>query len=160
MEELQTAVRNFYVCYDLLNKLCWGGNLPPCQLGFSTRMYRAWANAGADWKIRFNAPLCARTSDVHILMIMAHEMTHIWQYSQGRCGGHGKDFYAEVERIGIEGRVQMSTREKSCFAYVLFMYSLKNIKLDESMKIINQNKVCKKLEEAMFNQYKEEKSCR
>ena len=160
MDDLQTAIRNFYICYDLLNRLCWDGRLPPCQLGFSQRMRRAWATAGADCKIRFNAPMCARTSDVHILMTMAHEMTHIWQFCQGRPGGHGKDFYAEMERIGIVGRINMSTREKSCFAYMLFMYSLKNIKLVESMKIINQNNVCKKFEETMFNQYKESVLCR
>ena len=129
MDDLQTAIRNFYICYDLLNRLCWGGTLPPCRLGFSRRMSKAWANAGTDWQIRFNAPMCARTSDVHILMIMAHEMTHIWQFCQGRPGGHGKDFYGEMERIGIMGRTNMSTRERSCFAYMLFMYSLKNIKL-------------------------------
>ncbi len=160
MDDLQTAIRNFYICYDLLNRLCWGGRLPLCLLGFSKRMRRAWATVSADCKIRFNAPMCARTSDVHILMIMAHEMTHIWQFSQGRCGGHGKDFYGEMERIGIMGRTNMSTREGYSFSYVLFMYSLKNIKLAESMKIINQNNVCKKYEEAMFNQYKEEVLCR
>ena len=68
-------------------------------------------------------------------------MTHIWQYSRGRSGGHGKDFYREMERIGIMGRKNMSTRENSCFAYVLFVYSLKNIKLAESMKIINLRKI-------------------
>ena len=36
----------------------------------------------------------------------------------------------------------------------------KNKKLAESMKIINQNNICKKYEEAMFNQYKEEVLCR
>ena len=160
MSDLQSAVRNFYVCYDLLNKLCWGGKLPFCQIGFSRRMHRAWAIAYTDWRIRFNTPMCARTSDVHILMIMAHEMCHIWQYCQGRPGGHGKDFYAEMERIGIMGRINMSTREGSCFAYVLFMYSLKNINLAGSMKIIKQNPAGKILEETMFNQYKEEVLCR
>ena len=160
MDDLEKAFGDFYTCYDLLNKLCWGGSLPLCRFGFSKRMRRAWANAGADWQIRFNSPLCALTSDVHILMIMAHEMTHIWQYSQGRRGGHGKDFYGEMERIGIMGKTNMAARENSCFAYALFMYSLKNIKLAESMKIINRNNICKKIEETMFNQHKEEKSCR
>ena len=160
MDDLQTAIRNFYICYDLLNKLCWGGTLPPCRLGFSRRMRKAWANAGTDWQIRFNVPLCACTSDVHILMIMAHEMTHIRQFCQGRPGGHGKDFYDDMERIGITGRINMSTREKSCFAYALFMYSLKNINLAESMKIINRNFVYKLLETSMFNQYKESVLCR
>jgi len=40
------------------------------------------------------------------------------------------------------------------------MYSLKYIKLAEAMKIINQNNVCKKFEESMFNQYKESVLCR
>jgi len=27
-------------------------------------------------------------------------MTHIWQYAQGRRGGHGKDFRNEMLRLG------------------------------------------------------------
>ena len=160
MDELQTAIRNFYICYDLLNKFCWGGSLPLCRLSFSKRMRRAWAYASSDRQIRFNTVICSRTSDVHILMIMAHEMTHVWQYSRGHRGGHGKDFYGEMERIGIMGKTILSTREGSCFAFTLFMYSVKHIRLAESMRIINQNNISKKLEETIFNQYKEEKLCR
>ncbi|MBQ8112310.1 MAG: hypothetical protein IJ146_03800 [Kiritimatiellae bacterium] len=29
-------------------------------------------------------------------------MTHIWQFSQGRRGGHGKDFRREMLRLGID----------------------------------------------------------
>lgn len=34
--------------------------------------------------------------------ILLHEMTHIWQYAQGRRGGHGKDFRNEMLRLGID----------------------------------------------------------
>jgi hypothetical protein len=29
-------------------------------------------------------------------------MTHIWQYAQGKRGGHGKDFYAELLSVGVD----------------------------------------------------------
>ena len=160
MQKLTNAFRDFYTSYDLLNKLCWNSSLPLCQLGFSKRMYRAWANAGSDYRIRFNAPLCARTTDVHILMIMAHEMTHIHQYCTGIPAGPGRTFYAEMERIGIEGRTVMSAREQSAFSYAIFMYSLKNIKLLQSIRLINSSNVDKITEIKMFNQMKEEFLCR
>ena len=160
MPDLSSAFRDFYTCYDLLNKLCWGGTLPYCPLEFSKRMRRAWAVAyDGIYRIRFNSAMCSHTTDVHILMIMAHEMTHIWQYCHGARGGHGKDFYAEMERIGIMGRTIMSTREGSCFAYMLFMYSLKNIKLAQAMQLINSSCFDKKFETKMFNQIMEEKLC-
>ena len=34
--------------------------------------------------------------------VLLHEMTHIWQFWKGRRGGHGKDFRAEMLRLGID----------------------------------------------------------
>ena len=42
-----------------------------------------------------------------LLCVMLHEMTHIWQFSLGRRGGHGQDFYQEMARIGIREREQL-----------------------------------------------------
>ena len=160
MQKLKNAFRDFYTSYDLLNKLCWNNFLPPCQLGFSKRMHRAWAIAQSDYRIRFNAPLCAQTTDVHILMIMAHEMTHIHQYCTGIPAGHSQNFYAEMERIGISGKTVMSAKEQSAFSYAIFMYCLKNIKLSQSIRLINSSNVDKITEIKMFNQMKEEFLCR
>ena len=130
---------NLYDCYNILHRICWGGTLIPCEIGFSYRMTRAFAYAAPPWngkkaKIVFNVNLCSLCSDLHIMMILAHEMTHIWQYAQRRSGGHGKDFYREMERIGIIGKDPMIMTENSAFAYVMFMYSLKNINLQNNMK--------------------------
>ena len=160
MPDLSDAYRDFYTCYDLLNRLCWGGTLPPCTLRFSKRMRRAWGCASGDYQISFNAVMCSGTTDVHILMIMAHEMTHIRQFCQGRSGGHGKDFYAEMNRIGIEGKSVMSTREGSCFAYVLFMYAMKNIKLAQSMQLICNSRNDGNFEKYMYECIREERLCR
>ena len=140
MEE-ENLFNDFYTCYELLHRICWGGQLISCDIGFSFQMRRNFAYAAPPWngkkaKIVFNVNLCSLCSDLHIMMILAHEMTHIWQYSQGRQGGHGKDFYREMERIGIVGRDPMQMLENSAFAYVIFMYSFKNINLQKNMKKI------------------------
>ena len=57
--------------------------------------------------ICFNLRNCSRITPESLLSIMLHEMTHIWQYTQGRKGGHGRDFYKEMERIGIREREQL-----------------------------------------------------
>ena len=44
---------------------------------------------------------------ISVIATFAHELTHIWQYTQGRRGGHGRDFYKEMERIGIQEREQL-----------------------------------------------------
>ena len=160
MLDLSDAYRDFYTCYDLLNRLCWGGTLPPCMLRFSKQMHRAWAMAYDNYQISFNAVMCSRSTDVHILMIMAHEMTHILQFSQGRRGGHGKDFYAEMNRVGIEGKGVLSTREGSFFAYVLFIYAMKNIKLAQSMQLICDSQYDRNFEKYMYNRIREERLCR
>ena len=128
-------------CFNLLHRICWDCNLLSCEIGFSYRMTRAFAYAAPPWngkraKIVFNVRICSLCSDLHIMMILAHEMTHIWQYSQGRRGGHGKDFYREMERIGIVGKDPMVMTENSAFSYVMFMYSLKNINLQKDFQTI------------------------
>lgn len=129
---------NLYDCYNILHRICWGGKLLPCEIGYSFRIKRAFAYAspwnGKSAKIVFNAKLCSLCSNLHIMMIMAHEMTHIWQYTQDRSGGHGRDFYREMERIGIVGKDPMQMCENSAFAYVMFMCSLKNIDLQNNFK--------------------------
>lgn len=80
--------------------------------------------------------MCSLCSDSHIMMILAHEMTHIWQFSHGHRGGHGKDFYREMERIGIVGKDPMVMTENSAFSYVMFMYSLKSINLQKDFQTI------------------------
>lgn len=56
---------------------------------------------------------------------MAHEMIHIWQYSRGSRGGHGRNFQDEQRRLGlIQGR---EISAASPMGYVFFMHDLKNL---------------------------------
>ncbi len=102
---LNEAYSCFYKAYERINRLAWNGSLPECSFGF----YRgrggqtlASAYNGNPHIIIFNLSRCLELPDEHIGGILAHEMTHIWQYAQGKKGGHGKDFYRELLRVGVD----------------------------------------------------------
>ena len=102
---LNEAYSCFYKAYDRINRIAWNGSLPECSFWF----YRgrggrtlAGAHNGNPHIIIFNLSRCLELPNEHIWGILAHEMTHIWQYAQGKRGGHGKDFYAELLRVGVE----------------------------------------------------------
>ena len=46
--------------------------------------------------------ICARGQTGSFIPVLLHEMAHIWQFSRGRRGGHGKDFKNEMLRLGID----------------------------------------------------------
>ena len=35
---------NLYDCYNILHRICWGGQLIPCDIGFSFQMRRNFAS--------------------------------------------------------------------------------------------------------------------
>ena len=61
---------------------------------------------------------CSRITPEHLLRVMLHEMTHIWQYANGSRGGHGSDFYDTMERIGIREKEDLC-RNGSFADYIL-----------------------------------------
>ena len=126
-----------YHSYRILNHVCWHGKLPVSRLSLSyRRSFRRMAFAqslGANRsRIVFNAGYCRRMDDAHFLEVMAHEMIHVYQFSQGRTGGHGRDFQAEQRRMGLI--LGMPISPSSPFGYVLFMHTLKQLHPAEAVR--------------------------
>ena len=110
--------RELYVFYSLCNRICWNDTLPQCVISLNHRktpshvmafaMPSKLQRGGTTYPgICFNLRNCSRITPESLLCIMLHEMTHVWQYAQGRRGGHGRDFYQEMARIGIREREQL-----------------------------------------------------
>ena len=111
--EFEDVYRQLYEIYGICNYHGWGGALPPVALiiNRSTRPTRvaglAQLQATSVNGLVFNAisitlNICARGQTASFMPILLHEMTHIWQFAQGRRGGHGKDFRNEMLRLGID----------------------------------------------------------
>ena len=111
--EFEDVYRQLYEIYGICNYHGWGGVLPPVALilNRSTRPTHvagyAQPNATSVNGKVFNAisitlNICARAQTASFIPILLHEMTHIWQFAQGRRGGHGKDFRREMLRLGID----------------------------------------------------------
>lgn len=125
-----------YHGYEAINQACWDGTLPQVVLGcnFPLRRTRVLAFAmngvsrdstGATaplHRIAFNVSPIIGLHDFEtgFWTVFLHEMTHIWQYSQGRRGGHGKDFYAEEKRAGYDEKAKC-IQAGSRFASILPM---------------------------------------
>lgn len=137
--KFETACLTLYRSYDILNRVCWQGGLPACCLYLSFRMSPYTGAYAQDAGIRgkrivFNANLCRMMDKPQFLELFAHEMTHIFQFSQGRRGGHGKDFLDEQRRMGlIRGTV---IQPSSPFGYVLFMHDLRQLRPELAMRIL------------------------
>ncbi len=52
--------------------------------------------------ISLTLTICARANTSSFIPILLHEMTHVWQFSKGQRGGHGKGFRNEMLRLGID----------------------------------------------------------
>jgi len=142
-----------YASYDIMNRTCWQGKLPPCLLRMSHRMSPhtgayAQDRGGGQYRIVFNAALCRRIDDPVFLQLMAHEMIHIWQYSRGSRGGHGRDFQDEQRRLGlIQGR---EISAASPMGYVFFMHDLKNLHPAEAARQLAALPEDRRSEEGFF----------
>ncbi len=128
--EYEAAWGVMYESYDIMNRICWQGLLPKCQLKISRRLSPrtiAYAqNRGSrNYRIVFNAQYLLAMNDLNFLEVLAHEMIHLWQYASGRRGGHGRDFKSEQIRLGLI-QDQIIALE-SPMGYVLFMHRLKNL---------------------------------
>ena len=133
--EAESSLGVLYASYGIMNRVCWQGRLPPSLLRMSYRLSpRTIAYAATDFRIVFNAKYCRKFDDSGFLQVMAHEMIHIWQYSLGRRGGHGRDFKNEQLRLGLVlGREILSD---SPMGYVFFMHRLKNLHPAEAARML------------------------
>jgi hypothetical protein len=111
--EFEDVYRQLYEIYGICNYHGWGGALPPVALivNRSTRSSRVAGfaqlqatsvNGQVFNAISITLNICARGQTASFMPILLHEMTHIWQFAQGRRGGHGKDFRNEMLRLGID----------------------------------------------------------
>lgn len=111
--DFEDVYRQLYEIYGLCNAYCWNGTLPPVALilnrsarftrvaGYA-KMHATSVNGQVFSAISITLNICARGQTASFMPILLHEMTHVWQYAQGRRGGHGKDFRNEMLRIGID----------------------------------------------------------
>ena len=102
-----------YRYYDLCNEIAWQGTLPPAALLLnrqrrSTRISGyALANAtrvnGRLYPaLSLTLAICARGNTASLMTLLLHEMTHIWQFAQGKRGGHGRDFREKLLDLGLD----------------------------------------------------------
>ena len=148
--EIESSLATLYTSCSIMNRVCWQGRLPPCLLRMSYRLSpRTLAYASNDFRIVFNAKYSQCVDDSDFLQTMAHEMIHIWQYTLGRRGGHGRDFKNEQLRLGLVlGRVIPSD---SPMGYVFFMHRLKDLHPAEAARKIAAHPDHGRLETAYFH---------
>ena len=137
-EKLNQAYSCFYTAYERLNRVAWGGTLPGCMI----RFYRgrggrtlAFAQNSLPPEISFNLSRCLGLREELLWGVMAHEMTHIWQYARGRAGGHGRDFRCEMLRIGIDEKRGIVLPE-SAGDYVFLLNEITPVSLRDALQII------------------------
>ncbi len=166
---IDPAYHNFYRAYNIFNRIAWGGRLPYCMIRFSRRRSRRHLAFAADTfprSITFNIDNCLRCPESFIWGILAHEMTHIWQYTNGSRGGHGKDFHGEMLRIGFDEKRGIVMPD-SAADYIFSLNEMYHISLAGSLHELQKYSLCGKEEFIMQyklnnqNNYKqEEKVCR
>ena len=139
-ELLTGSYRSFYRAFERFNRIAWGGALPWCVL----RFYRgrggrtlAYAACQQPYSISFNLSRCLALPEPFIWGVLAHEMTHIWQYNQGWQGGHGRDFYAEMLRIGVDEKAGRILPD-SAANYIFSLNEMFPVSLYESMHNIQK----------------------
>ena len=64
-------------------------------------------------RICLNLSIVARHNTASMLLVLFHEMTHIWQFSRGQRGGHGVGFYRELQRVGVDEHRQIVAPESA-----------------------------------------------
>ena len=115
--DFEDVYRQLYWLYDLCNRCGWSGTLPRVALTLnrSTRPTHVAGYAQRNATLVDGVPyhaisltlnICSRGNTGSLMPLMLHEMTHIWQYAKGQRGGHGKGFYNEMLRLGIDEKNQ------------------------------------------------------
>ena len=113
-----------YWLYNLCNRHGWSGTLPPVALmlnrsrrpthvaGYANPQATA-VNGRGYCGISLTLSICSRANTSSFIPILLHEMTHIWQFSKGQRGGHGRGFRNEMLRLGIDEMGQGALRAGS-----------------------------------------------
>lgn len=105
--------RELYEIVQLCNRTCWEGTLPPCAITVTRQAQinqdpiafvpkRTIVNGITYPALCFNLAKCDPMEPSVLLAELLHAMTHLWQHTQGQRNGHGKEFYQELDRIGLE----------------------------------------------------------
>jgi hypothetical protein len=109
----EDVYRHLYWLYGLCNHYGWSGTLPPVAMilnrsrrpthvaGYANPQATA-VNGRVYGGISLTLTICARANTSSFIPILLHEMTHVWQFSKGQRGGHGKGFRNEMLRLGID----------------------------------------------------------
>ena len=109
----EDVYRQLYWLYGLCNHFGWSGTLPPVAMilnrsrrpthvaGYANPQATA-VNGQVYCGISLTLNICARANTSSFIPILLHEMTHVWQFSKGQRGGHGKGFRNEMLRLGID----------------------------------------------------------
>ena len=109
----EDVYRHLYWIYGLCNHYGWSGTLPPVAMilnrskrpthvaGYANPQATA-VNGQVYCGISLTLNICARGNTSSFIPILLHEMTHVWQFSKGQRGGHGKGFRNEMLRLGID----------------------------------------------------------
>ena len=109
----EDVYRHLYWLYGLCNHYGWSGTLPPVAMilnrsrrpthvaGYANPQATA-VNGRVYCGISLTLNICARANTSSFIPILLHEMTHVWQFSKGQRGGHGKGFRNEMLRLGID----------------------------------------------------------
>lgn len=148
--------RVLYHAFHQLNRLCWQNRLPLCRIEiYSHRGGRVLACAvnGKPYLIRFNLPYLAHGDDGGFIAVMAHEMTHIWQYEKGGPGGHRADFKNEMFRIGVEYKQLCGPRwirPDSAVGYCVNVRRLMQQDCSAALRVIEQKRCSKKRDREYF----------
>ena len=143
-----------YHAYRVMNQVCWGGTLPAIPLSFSShgRRLRAYAASSPSMKINFNITNCITTlGDDLILGVLAHEMTHIWQFVNGKHGGHGKDFRNEMLRIGIDEK-RCQVNNDSPFAFSVRLLRMRAFSYTAAFQRIRRCRHSLQIDECFFRE--------
>ena len=135
---LNHAYHSFYRAYNMFNRIAWGGRLPACVIRFSRRKSRrtlAFATNCFPRRITFNIDHCLRFPEFVIWGVLAHEMTHIWQYTNGQSGWHNSSFYRELQRVGIDEKAGVVLPDSPA-NYIFTLNEMYRISLTSSLQDI------------------------
>lgn len=147
--------RVLYHAFHQLNRLCWQNRLPLCQIEIFSRRGRVLGLAvrRKPYLIRFNLLNLVQGNDNGFIAVMAHEMTHIWQYEKGERGGHRADFKNEMSRIGIDYKQfcgPLWIRSDSAVGYCVNVRRIMRQDCSAVLRVIAQNPCSKKRDREYF----------
>lgn len=149
----------FYALYEFCNRLGWNGALPPCKLSFNCSEkpsnVAGFASPERPYpRLCLNLSHVARWQTASGIPILFHEMVHIWQFANGRRGGHGRDFRNELYRVGVDeshGRINPGSAVARAMEMVQQKYPGMAARWFAMVGKAPKNQ--RKIEQQIFNEY-------